>query len=204
MDCQMPIMDGFETTLAIRQYEVEFNKNALPIIAMTANAMHGDKERCLEVGMNDYVTKPIDAHKLSTAIKDWLPNFSTLNTVKPIDALNAFVENNAACPIEMSRMLDLFDDDEEVIDELLSVFSGSLEPLKMKLATAVVNRTADVKVIAHDIKGSAYNVGAVILATLTEQLEQVASQQNWSEIEALTTQIEAEINRTKHFIENRK
>jgi CheY-like chemotaxis protein len=69
MDCQMPVMDGFEATRAIRQQH-----NNTPIIAMTGNAMNGDKENCLAVGMNDYVMKPIDRMILSETIKKWLPD----------------------------------------------------------------------------------------------------------------------------------
>lgn len=69
MDVQMPIMDGYEATRSIRD---ALQKVDLPIIAMTANAMQGDKERCLEAGMNDFLTKPIDGTQLVRAIDDWL------------------------------------------------------------------------------------------------------------------------------------
>jgi CheY-like chemotaxis protein len=69
MDVQMPDMDGFEATKAIRAQELS-SKNHLPIVAMTAHAMIGDRERCLEAGMDSYVTKPVDATKLFNAIAD--------------------------------------------------------------------------------------------------------------------------------------
>ncbi|MBU2511020.1 response regulator [bacterium] len=71
MDCQMPEMDGFEATKAIRELEKDRGKHT-PIIAMTANAMQGDREKCLEVGMDDYVSKPIERDKLITAIEGQL------------------------------------------------------------------------------------------------------------------------------------
>lgn len=74
MDCQMPVMDGFEATLAIRELDSE--KSDIPIIAVTANAMTGDKEKCLSVGMNDYLTKPIKKDALAEAIHRWLPSSS--------------------------------------------------------------------------------------------------------------------------------
>jgi CheY-like chemotaxis protein/HPt (histidine-containing phosphotransfer) domain-containing protein len=199
MDCQMPVMDGFESTQVVRKREIETSKNRTPIIAMTANAMQGDKARCLDAGMDDYVSKPIDTMLLQAALKKWLPKISVVH-----HNIKTVVESSLNCPIEMSRMTDLFENDKEIIDKLLEVFSNSLIPLNAKLATAVAGHTNEIKVVAHEIKGSAYNVGAVILAKLTEQLEQISAQQNWSDIEALATRIHAEIDRTKHFIENRK
>ena len=73
MDCQMPILDGYQATEKIRKGECgELSKN-IPIIAMTANAMAGDRERCLQSGMDDYISKPIDAYKLSLMLQKWLP-----------------------------------------------------------------------------------------------------------------------------------
>ncbi|MFQ5651365.1 MAG: response regulator [bacterium] len=69
MDCQMPVMDGFEATRAIRSQQNPASH--ITIIAMTANAMRGDREKCLEAGMDDYVTKPVNASKLETALKKW-------------------------------------------------------------------------------------------------------------------------------------
>jgi signal transduction histidine kinase len=72
MDCQMPVMDGYEATINIRSGDCgELHKN-IPIIAMTANAMTGDKEKCLETGMNDYFTKPIEQEAICTILKKWI------------------------------------------------------------------------------------------------------------------------------------
>jgi len=69
MDCQMPEMDGYEATLSIRDDSSSVRNSGIPIIAMTANAMEGDREKCLEVGMDDYITKPINVKELADTIE---------------------------------------------------------------------------------------------------------------------------------------
>ena len=71
MDCQMPILDGYGATRAIRQREARSGEH-IPIIAMTANAMEGDRERCLAAGMDDYITKPVVSEQLYTKLAHWL------------------------------------------------------------------------------------------------------------------------------------
>ena len=73
MDCQMPEMDGFDATREIRKLEIKaINKNLIPVVAMTANVMSGDRERCLEVGMDDYIGKPVQRDKLESVLRKWL------------------------------------------------------------------------------------------------------------------------------------
>jgi CheY-like chemotaxis protein/anti-sigma regulatory factor (Ser/Thr protein kinase) len=72
MDCQMPIMDGYQATMAIREGLAGQENRAIPIIALTANAMHGDKEKCLNAGMNDYLSKPLDGPAMHAKLQQWL------------------------------------------------------------------------------------------------------------------------------------
>jgi PAS domain S-box-containing protein len=200
MDCQMPVMDGYEATRAIRVYESESNLPFLPIIAMTANAMKGDKERCIMAGMDDYVAKPINPDVLGNILRNWLSNAVTESPENPPQTSVAVTSNS---PIDLNRMLDLFDGDEEVVDELLMVFYNSIDGLKTKLSTVVAEQSQNVKIMAHEIKGSASNVGAVTLTSLSETLEMAVQKQDWTQINELVMQIEFEFNHLKHFIENR-
>jgi len=72
MDCQMPVMDGYEATQTLREIEKNKNTQRIPIIAMTANAMEGDKEKCIEAGMDDYVSKPVNQQALKETLAKWL------------------------------------------------------------------------------------------------------------------------------------
>ena len=72
MDCQMPEMDGFEATRAIRQKELSASSPCIPIIAMTASAMQADREKCLLAGMNDFIAKPVQSEELAEMLARWL------------------------------------------------------------------------------------------------------------------------------------
>lgn len=76
MDCQMPQMDGFEATRRIRAFETKQNRQRLPVIALTASAFEEDRHRCEEAGMDEYLTKPIDAQRLESVLKKWIPSFA--------------------------------------------------------------------------------------------------------------------------------
>lgn len=72
MDCQMPEMDGFEATQKIREFEKDNNRKAVPIIALTADAMIGDRDKCLSFGMNDYINKPFKEIEIANALNEWV------------------------------------------------------------------------------------------------------------------------------------
>lgn len=204
MDCQMPLLDGFETTHAIRQLEAE-NKQHIPIIAMTANAMQGDRERCLEAGMDDYVTKPIVVDSLAEALKSWMPDSESdvdFESLEEPDQLTDVISSNSEPAIEIARLRDLFGDDDEVIAELLQVFWGSLSQLKEKLMRAITDKKPTVKALAHELKGSSANVGALCLNSLAVKLEMLIADEQWDEINELWLVIDEEIRRIKIYIRN--
>lgn len=82
MDCQMPEMDGFQATIAIREHELAANLHRTPIVAMTAHAMQGDRERCLDVGMDDYLSKPVSLATLEDVLRRWIPDLVQAKVVE--------------------------------------------------------------------------------------------------------------------------
>mgnify|MGYP000914603284 CR=1 FL=1 len=202
MDCQMPEMDGFEATAAIRRSEA--GGRHLPIIAMTANALQGDRERCLAAGMDDYIAKPINAIQLEETLAAWL-----LSPDGDVRAGNAAptsgrdVAGQETTAIDLSRLTEMFGDDVEVVNELLAVFRESLPTLRSALASEVRDRGARLRRITHELRGSASNVGALRLAELASQIEALADGGAWPEIEFLAARVDAECDRVDNFIQRR-
>ena len=197
MDCQMPEMDGFAATAAIRRAEAK--SSHLPIIAMTANAMQGDREQCLAAGMDDYIAKPIDVAQLASLLAEWLPTDAASEVpTSAVPSAPTFGPSPAA--IDLQRLTELFGDDDAVIDELLTVFQQSLQPLRERLKREVRQRGGSLKIITHELRGAATNVGALPLAELGRRLENLAPSCNWSEIETLATLVDREFDNIIRFV----
>ena len=196
MDCQMPEMDGFAATAAIRSAEAQ--SRHLPIVAMTANAMQGDRERCLAAGMDDYLAKPIDISLLAEMLSAWLP----ANAAGPVSPAPPAAKPVEADPdaIDMQRLTDLFGADDAVIDELLTVFQQSLRPLRERLRHEVLGRGSALKAITHELRGAAANVGASPMSELAGRLESMVPGGNWSEIEPQAALVDREFDRIDGFV----
>ena len=153
MDCQMPNLDGYTTTARIREREGAGQR--LPVIAMTAHAMKGDRERCLEAGMDDYLSKPLRPDALDQVLERWL------GTAPAIESL-----------IDDARMRTFRDDYPDIVDQLLDLFLTSTPPLLDELRTAADAGDDDaLRRAAHKLKGSCQNIGATFMTTLCRTIE---------------------------------
>lgn len=173
MDCQMPQMDGYEATQAIRSGIAGSLYIDTPIIAMTANAIIGDKEKCLEAGMTDYISKPVDADNLEEVLIKWLETGSPPNIITQNDS-SSFSENvDALAPIwDKDSLLKRVRGKESRLDELIYLFLGSI-PEKMEELEAAINDndTESTANIAHTIKGIADNLGLVRFSNIIKDTE---------------------------------
>ena len=165
MDCQMPVMDGFEATRRIRETEGE--QRRITIIATTADALAGTRESCLQAGMDDYISKPIDIKKLAEVLE----RFGGSSTAGNDTA--AVAEEKA--PVEISRLQNISSGDHEFERRILFLYLEEYEKrianIKVALAQADFE---EVRGDAHSIKGSAGNIGADLVAEAAGQLQRAA------------------------------
>ena len=171
MDCQMPVMDGYEATRRIRE---ELGRNELPIIAMTANALAADRERCLACGMNDHIAKPIDIANLRSTLDHWLgqlPPVAETETGVPtpfaddehIDSATAIARLGGNQALH-TRLLGRFVEDQ-------GNFIGRLQAARARGAVD------EMILLAHTMRGLAGNIGADKLGRLAGELEHGLRQQ---------------------------
>jgi two-component system, sensor histidine kinase and response regulator len=166
MDCQMPIMDGFEATASIRQRERNLDLSAIPIIALTANAILGDRENCLAKGMDDYLSKPFSVEQLYRVLAQWLP----ANTVKPKVLPTVIPVQNIQ--IDKKVIEQLMALREGLLPRVIYLFRTSSPALLASLEKAIVEENSDhAYKIAHSLKNSAANLGIIELVDLCRDLE---------------------------------
>ena len=163
MDCQMPEMDGYETTTRIRQ--MEGDKRHTIIVAMTANAMEGDREKCLQAGMDNYISKPVDFQLLFNIINQY-----TARQQESVSEATAMLEESLSSFIAETGISE--GDSRELYDKLWSTLPGVLEELQKALATADFKK---IRSLAHQLKGSSGTLRIQKLYELFLELEQKAT-----------------------------
>jgi CheY-like chemotaxis protein len=182
MDCQMPMMDGYAASRAIRRDEQAGGRAAVPIIALTANALAGDRERCLAAGMNEHVAKPVTREQLVVALQRQLqrravPAEATVATpVAPADEPARNGERRAALVFDASvvQSLPMVADGSNpgFADRVLELFDRNTRQMLDEIDTA--SRQGDLPTLqraAHTLKSSSATVGALALAEQAQQLE---------------------------------
>ena len=168
MDVQMPEMDGFEATAAIRNPQSAVRNHEIPIVAMTAHAMKDDCEKCIEAGMDDYVSKPVQPRKLSDAIERRLGGAAE----KPPGPAPT-TEPSDKDVLDRAALLETLDGDEESWNEIIETFVDDVPEQLAKLKQGLDgNDAALVERQAHRIKGASANVGAGRMRDWAARLEE--------------------------------
>ena len=169
MDCQMPVMDGYTATRAIRSGNVPVLNSKVVVIAMTANALKGDREECIQAGMDDYISKPITTRVVSEVLENWCSKRFSEDEVEIEPGL---LEST----FKMEKLSCDFGDDIETIKELINLFVDSAEKNLRDLSTAVHEEEPQkIKILSHTLKGSALNIGAEDFADACGRMEHMLS-----------------------------
>ncbi len=183
MDCQMPRMDGYEATGEIRHMEIKTRDNKhIPIIALTANALIGDREKCLAAGMDDYISKPFRQNQLEEMLKRWLPdnlqsiaqqapkqNESLAETTDSKPAKSEVIERKS---LKNIRALQT-EGAEDILTRIIKLFLDDTPDQLAKLEQAIRdNDAATVCLITHSLKSSSATLGALNLSSLLKKLEE--------------------------------
>jgi len=201
MDVQMPIMSGFEATAAIREMEQATGKH-LPIIAMTAHAMKGDRERCLEAGMDDYVPKPIKVQQLTEALQRLAVMQATeANEVTPITKVEESHMDNDEPKLDLEAERERLGGDEELLREIAAMFVTECPAMLEEIQGAI--QTGDVKLLhrsAHSMKGLVSNFGAETAYELSLALETKGKQGDLIDAEVTFQMLKAELERVTRVI----
>jgi len=207
MDCQMPILDGYQATKIIRSEGTGITHRDVPIIAMTANAMAGDKEKCLASGMDDYLSKPIEPKSVISMLKQWLPHSVQKNSqpAKPV------INQSKNIAIKSDKQVVIFDyedmatrlmNDPELMNAVADVFFQDLveqiDELKVSIAEKDVIAAA---ATIHKIKGASANVGGKALSELALKMEMAGKAGDLGAIADNIDQLELNFQLLKDAIE---
>jgi len=201
-DCHMPEMDGFELCAAIRATE-KGQDVRLPIVAITANALQGEAERCLAAGMDDFVAKPVELKQLQAVVQKWLPDaVPTVSLPVEGDTYSGALEAANSTPINFARLREISgEDDTEFLIETLEFFREMIADTPDRLAQLIRNK--DAKALceaAHETKGAALYAAAIDLSDLMKNLEFAARANDWQEIAKLEDLIKPSFTEVTTYI----
>jgi CheY-like chemotaxis protein len=206
MDCQMPVMDGYEATRLVRSREAATGSPHIPIIALTAHAMKGDREVCLAAGMDDFLTKPLEPGELAAMITKWIAGRGEGDRARPPVTVDppsptGLTDRPGATPartsvIDYEELLARVMGKRALADRLIGMFHQRVATDLAEIEAAIT--AGDPKAIeatAHRLKGSAANVSAGAIRAIAADLEAAGRERNLEgtaeKIERLRTAVQA-------------
>jgi signal transduction histidine kinase/AmiR/NasT family two-component response regulator/HPt (histidine-containing phosphotransfer) domain-containing protein len=216
MDCMMPEMDGYEATKRIREEEAQNRTRRLHIIAMTANAMTGDRDKCLAAGMDDYVSKPVQITDLQRAVSQWKGNGNgaTIPALKPqilsaplrVAVATSVAEGgtmtaSSEAPVDLERLMDVTRNNAEKIQRLLNTFLLQAIEISQGLGLAIQSGSArDVRLLAHKFVGASASLGMTAIVPPLSQLEEMGGAGALDGAAELYQEFNTQLERVRQFI----
>ncbi len=215
MDCMMPEMDGYAATIKIREEELKSGRH-LHIIAMTANAMQGDREKCIAAGMDDYVSKPVQLAELRRALGKWVsianrqgggshpvttaPTRVELGPVSASDSSTVTVSSEP--PVDVERLVEVTQNKPEKTRRLLTTFLTQADEASQKLLVAIQSGdVTEVKLIAHKIVGAGSSLGIIAVVPMLSQLEQMGDAGQLEGAEEVRKEFAGQMERVRQFVD---
>jgi PAS domain S-box-containing protein len=214
MDCQMPHLDGYETTGRIRQLEQQRTppfdwKAPIHIIAMTANAMEGDREKCLSAGMNDYLSKPVRKSELKAALErrrelrpSGAADSSPKSDLAPAHSENVFAQSGASSSgevlVDFDQLRDVTNDEPERMEQLIDLYLAQTAPMLDGLNDAIEAKSSgDVARIAHKLVGSSVSCGVEAFTLPLRKLEKLGHEGDLAGAHALFDDVRQKFPRVR-------
>jgi CheY-like chemotaxis protein/HPt (histidine-containing phosphotransfer) domain-containing protein len=190
MDCQMPEMDGYAACRQLR--ERENGGTHIPVIALTAHAMEGDRDKCLAAGMDDYISKPVDVEELKRKLAHWLARKSSQGATA----------SAAGDPVDMKMLRRVSDNDPEFMQELVELYLRETETHIDALARAIdAASIREVEQIAHTLAGASITSGMCGVVGPLRELERMARAETMAGADKLLEETRAQIDCIEKFLQ---
>jgi CheY-like chemotaxis protein/HPt (histidine-containing phosphotransfer) domain-containing protein len=203
MDIQMPVMDGLQATRTIREREHGSGKH-IPIVALTAYAMKGDIDRCLDAGMDDYISKPFKSEQVQQALQRLCAE--NRHAQQHVDICGNDHEPQADIPEMMTfnepLLVERLGGEEELVPKFIAMFHKGMAENLLKIAEALASANYEaMKAIAHAMKGSAANIAAEKLSAIAAEMELGSRNEDLAKVRDLQDELQAEYDRFKSVTE---
>ncbi|ASQ91225.1 hypothetical protein CHL67_10155 [Prosthecochloris sp. GSB1] len=202
MDCQMPEMDGYETTKLLRQGKDGVRNPDVPVIAITANALKGDREKCLRAGMDEYIAKPVRKAEIVNVLSKFLDNGAfSAETVTNTNSKSLISMENSSI-FQEEEMLERLQYDREVARMIIENFLEDVPRQFGRLQTAVREQSVEeAHLAAHSIKGAALMIGGSLLSKVAFEIEAAAKAKNLRHAGELLAEMEKQIRALRDRLE---
>ena len=199
MDCQMPDMDGYEATKLIREHEKTIGRH-IPIIALTADVMQGTKEKCIQAGMDDYLSKPINSNQLRQILEKWLLSENDEIAKKKEGEMgqDMIIKDPVINMKKITELQVMLGDDREMVKEIIRDYLENVGENSGNLHKAFKMRNlVDIKEIAHQMRSPSAYLGAEQLSSIFGIIEESADRQDEERISYFMGIIDEEINKVE-------